>query len=299
MKKPLLILMLSALIFSCDDVVDTEIVSIEQTIYISSFISPEIDSLRVNISRTLPALGLEINTVDPEQDLERFLIKDAEVRISNSAGASVQLPYNAAQFQYAESTNQLPIVPGETYLLIVEAEGRTYTANYTVPLDNIAAIDQQIRVSTDEFGFSTYDLDIGFIDIPDEDNFYVVGAFLDVPSEENLGFVRTIGFELEAFQTDNLRDGREIGANTEFFPDVIFNDAYEPEIVEQDLVMQVMLAERPLFNLLRANYLNDTNEGDPFLELSVEPNTIRGEGGTGIFAAYRYFEKRLALQEEF
>ena len=81
MKSSCILFVLTLILCSCQDVVETDIVEIEQTIYILGLISPENDSLRVNISRTVPALAFELNLEDPEPDVERFIVRNAEVTI--------------------------------------------------------------------------------------------------------------------------------------------------------------------------------------------------------------------------
>ena len=218
----------------------------------------------------------------------------------NEAGIQVQLPFLEDQLFYGESTQVFEIFPGETYTLNVFADGATYTAQCTVPENTIEEIKERILVTPNDFGFNEYDLELSFTDIEQQDNFYYVGAFIEVQEEDDTLFnnFRPIPFEQAAFQTDNLRDGLEIGASAQFFPALNFDENGETFFLEQDLVLQVMNAERPLYQLLRANYLNEINEGDPFIELSVEPNVIEGKGGTGLFASYRYFEKRIALEEQ-
>ncbi|UOY05798.1 DUF4249 domain-containing protein [Muricauda sp. SCSIO 64092] len=300
MKKHLILLFALSILFGCEDVVDSGVVEIDQTIHIAGFISPENDTLSVNISRALPALGLELSFDDPRPDMERFIVRDAEVTIENSTGSNIRLPFLEDELLYAESAETFEVLPGETYTLKVSANGQNYSATCIVPLHNIDGISEQIREDTNEFGFNEFDLDMSFMDIEGEDNFYFVGAFLEVTADDESisNTIRNIFFDLEAFQTDNLRDGLEIGASTYFFPALSFDENNEVLFLEQDLVLQVITAEQSLFQLLRAGYLNETNDGNPFIELGVEPNTINGNGATGVFAGYRYFEKRVVITEE-
>ncbi len=301
MKRYLLpFLLFGSWFWGCDDVVETDIIQIDEKIFILGLISPENDSISVNISRTLPSLGLELSFDNPEDDAQQFIERNATVTIESASGNSMPLPFLDEELQYAESTENFEIVPGETYTLRVLVDGESYSAQCTVPLENIASIQEQIRRVESEFQSTEYDLDVGFNDVQNTDNFYLVGALLDVENQDDIFFnsTRGISFELEAFQTDNLRDGSSIVASTSFFPALFFDENNEIQFPDQDLVMQVINAEQVLFELLRADYLNDVNEDDPFIELSIFPNNITGEGGTGVFAGYRYFEKRIALEEE-
>lgn len=297
MKRFALLLLLFGFCFwGCDDVVETEIIQIDEEVFILGFISPENDSITVNISKTLPGLGLELTFDNPEADAERFLVRNAIVTIESGSGSSIQLPFMEEQLLYAESTENFEIRPGETYSLTVGIEGKTYTSQCTVPANNIDDIQEVIRIDEDEFGFVDYVLDLSFEDIPNTNNFYFIGGFLDEQDDE-FQFQNNLFFDLEAFKTDNIGDGEIITASTSFFPSFSF-ESEEPVFLEQDLVIQVMNAEQILFDLLRADYLNEINDGDPFIELSVLPNNINGEGGTGVFAGYRYLEKRIPLEEQ-
>ncbi|KPM31530.1 Hypothetical protein I595_2017 [Croceitalea dokdonensis DOKDO 023] len=284
------------LLTGCIDVVETDIIEIEEKVYISSFISPENDSLTVNISRTLPALGLEFDLNVPDDNIMQFLIRDADVRVFDSSGNSVFLPFQENNLKYSQSANEFPILPGETYELEVLIDGRVYTASCTIPMGNVEAIQEEINIMDNEFGGREYTLNFGFNDILNGDNFYYLGAFLNIDDEFDPR--RELFFDLEAYQTDVLGDGTPLSASSNFFP--VFDFDVENDsvfLVEQELVLQVINAEESLYQLLRNRYLNDLNEFNPFIELAIEPNNINGNGGTGLFAGYRYFEKRIPLAE--
>jgi len=281
-------------LYGCTEVVEREIVEIDQEIYISSFISPENDTIRVNVSRTLSTLNLSLSLNNPEENINRFLIKDATVSISDTAGNTIQLPYSEEERSYVESSMNFNIAAGETYFLQVDVVNKQYTASCQIPNDNIDDIDTEINQTEDGFSFPSYNLNLSFDDIDGIDNFYIIGAFLEASLERNLQ--NKLFFGMDAFQTDNLRNGGIISVNETFSPISDFANEV-PEVAPQDLVLQVINAEEPLFQLLRGNFLNEDSNGNPFVELSVEPNTIRGDGATGIFAGYRYFEKRIPFEQ--
>lgn len=297
MKRYICVLLMVITTFvSCSDVVDTNITEIDEKIFITSFISPENDTLTVNVSKTLSALGLEFNLENDTENLNKFLINDAIVTIADNSDNSILLPYLEDTFNYVASSENFPILPGESYRLEVLVEGNFYTANCSIPLENILEINEQFNVVESEFGGEEYQLNLNFTDIENIDNFYFIGSYLEARGEEFSGR-RNLSFDTEAYQTDNLGDGTTISANTTFFPIYGFeNDTQQFE--DQDLVLQVMNAEAPLYELLKATYLNDINEFNPFIELSISPNNIVGEGGTGLFASYRYFEKKILLEEQ-
>lgn len=279
---------------SCLDVVETDIIEIEEKVYISSFISPESDSLFVDVSRTLPALGLEFNLNVPNDNINQFLVRDAVVQILDTFGNAIDLPFQEDALRYANSTNTFPIVPGETYELLVLIGNKEYTASCTIPMQRVDEINEEVIIRDNGFGSNEYLLNMSFADIPNGDNFYYLGAYLDVDNEFNDR--RNVFFDLQAYQTDALGDGTTISASTNFFP--AFNFENDSRILlDQELVLQVIHAEESLYQLLRNRYLNQLNEDNPFIELAVEPKNINGNGGTGLFAGYRYFEKRIPLAE--
>lgn len=290
-------LCISYALSSCDDLVETDIIAIEEEVYIQGFISPESDSLIVNISRTVTALNLIRSFEDATEDLARFVIRDAQVSISNLAGESVQLTFIEEKFYYGQNTNSFTIQEGEDYFLEVLVDDKIYTASCSIPLNNIDLINTRvIRQQQDDFGFYSYLLDLGFTDISNQENYYVLEGFFQLQEEDN-SFNNEIFFDLEAFKTDNIGDGNTISAALDVFPFTDF-ESETGELEEQDLVIQLINAEEQLFQLLRARYLNSINENDPFLELAIEPNNIEGEGGVGLFAGYRYFEHREPLVVE-
>lgn len=296
MKRTIFSLCLAIVCLSCDDVVDTDVIEIEEEIFISSFISPEIDSIVVNVSRTLPALNLRFDLDDASEDIEKFVIRDAQVNIRSSSGETIRLPFQEAGLIYAESTQNFQLTAGEDYFLEVTLNNEIYTASCTIPQDNIADVNQRVVAQPDEFGFFDFTLDVNFQDIPNNDNFYFLGGFYERVVEE--GSIRNgLFFDLEAFQTDNNESISTIRSSVDFFP--FFNfDNDPPDLLEQDLVIQVINAEQPLYQLARTRYLNSINQGDPFIELGVDPNNISGNNVTGVFAGYRYFEKRVPLEIE-
>lgn len=282
------------LLVGCYDVVETDIIEIKEKVYISGFISPESDSLTITISKTLPALGLEFELNVPDDNISQFVIEDANVRILDSSGNAITLPFQQSTLTYSESASEFSVLPGETYNLEVLIKDILYTSYCNIPPNNITAIQEQIDQRANDFGVEEYELNLSFNDILNRDNFYFIGAFLDV--EDEFSFSNNIFFDLEAYQTDVLGDGATISASADFFPAIDFEDENFP-ILEQDLVLQVINAEESLYQLLRTRYLNDFNQDNPFIELAIEPNNINGDGGTGLFAGYRYFEKRIPLNE--
>ncbi|CAZ94643.1 Hypothetical protein ZOBELLIA_572 [Zobellia galactanivorans] len=92
-------------------------------------------------------------------------------------------------------------------------------------------------------------------------------------------------FELNSFLTDAIGDGETVSRYATFsygFPD---------EAVSVKITLQVTNVEEILYSNLRASFLNDFNDGNPFVEYSIAPNNIEGDGGIGVFAGYQLTEK--------
>ena len=280
--------------YSCQDFVDAdELLDTEEQIYINGLLSPQNDTVQISVARTLPSIGVLFDVNDAQTDIDRFVVSDAEVILSDGSGNSTELIFSEMRRTYIVPATQFPIVAGERYFLEVNAEGKSLSATCTVPLQQITEIRERVLIRQPGIGDETPGLTVSFDDIPNEENFYIVGTLLDVGGE--FPFSTSLGFGLNAFVTDNIGDGEVLSTSTDFFP--IFNFENETMVLEeQELTFQVAQVEEILFQQLRSQFLNRDNEGNPFAEVAIAPDNI--EGGLGVFSGYQLITKSLVLTEE-
>ncbi len=259
----------------CETSVDaSDLLDNPQLVVINGYLSPQDTELKVQISRSKSRAS---NTPENVRDL---VIKNATVVIRNENDDEVSLIYNEDILSYVAPATELPILAGQKYFLNVIAEGKEYKASCTIPINMVQEIQQKITDETDPFAFGNQKLRLEIEDIKDQKNFYIVGAqFTENPDINPDGFTTKVDFEFEQFVTDSNRENGIIKA------DGFFSFSEIPPGTR--LNIQVANAERELYEALRATFLNDYNEDDPFFEPVIGLTNIEGENGFGVFAGYQ------------
>ncbi|WP_158974914.1 DUF4249 family protein [Cellulophaga sp. L1A9] len=288
MKTLITILFFILIVFSgCQKVVDADkLLDAEEKVYIISYISPTDTLLTASVSKALPAIGTPLSFDDME-NYTSFIIEDAIVSIADVEGNSVQLLYSNENSMYSTNAENLKITEGSQYFLEVITQGETYTSSCKIP-KKVATILENLATDRDEYGVYT-DVDISFKDIVGTANFYIVGAKYEETFEEDI-YQGSLQFETGGFLTDAIGDG------------VILNDktsAYTGSLEEGTsvkLTLQVANVEEVIYQNLRATYLNDDSDGNPFIEYSIAPDNIDGENGVGVFGGYQLTEKIIEVQ---
>lgn len=295
MKKSILLFVATLALFTaCQKVVDAdELLGTEEKVFISSYISPQDTVLRVNVSRALPAIGTPLSVNDQEANEAKFLIKNAQVTISDEAGNSTDLSYSEENKTYLADANTLVIVSNQDYFLKVTVDGKEFNASCTIPA-KVAEINERINLRTDGFGGREADINIAFQDIIGEKNFYVLGGLvtttLQFENEEPQTFSFGLFFDSDEFLQDNLLDGDTLSGNSLNY---IGNDT---EVSETTITLQVANVEEILFQNLRTASTNADADGNPFVEYAIAPNNILDEGAVGVFAGYQLTEKEIELE---
>ena len=149
---------------SCEEEIKNfEIKSAQELLVIDAECNAMTDSITVRISKTVDFLGNDQNP--PVQ------------------GAAVTLRYNSAELPLTEQSAGLYVAcasfPEETtYELTVEIEGKTYVATSYMPR-KVAFTDIKYEKITEnpyfpmtQYGDTTYNVTLSFLDPPNEENFY-------------------------------------------------------------------------------------------------------------------------------
>ena len=137
MKKVISILALATVFSSCQEVIEIELNSKDAAIVIEGNITDQAGPYTVLISKS-------VNFSDPNVFPG---VSGAFVVISDNAGNADTLVETSAGV-YAAST--IPGVPGRTYTIRVVAEGKTYTAQSTMP--NAITLDSLVVEESGGFG---------------------------------------------------------------------------------------------------------------------------------------------------
>ena len=174
-----------ALLTSCEKVIELELDESQPQLVIEARLNATANEIMVNISRSTSYFdSISINTVD-----------DASVTLFDNQEQSYTLTWEGNGFY--KST--LEAIPGITYTVVVEVEGKTYQASTTVPTSiTIANIDTNFIAATAFFD-EGYQLSVGFSDPANEINYYRILHQID-------GVPQTTGDDL-IVRDDRLFDG--------------------------------------------------------------------------------------------
>ncbi|MGP1992795.1 DUF4249 domain-containing protein [Zobellia laminariae] len=269
---------------ACQDPVDPdELLNVNDRTYIIGYLSPADTLLTVHVSTAVPTIGIQIDLNEPSGDLERYIIKDALVIISDEKNNEIQLTYNPERKNYQVAATEFSITGGNTYFLRVSANNKEYTSTCTIP-EKIDTIAEKITLREKNEYYQDYNLDFTFQDIIGKNNYYLIGGNAVIDTEDG-PYYSYLNFELNSFLTDAIGDGEIIGQNS------TFSYGITDEATTAKVTLQVTNVEEILYLNRRATYLNNYNEGNPFVEYSIAPNNIEGENGVGVFAGYQLTEK--------
>ncbi len=294
MKKYILFFIATlTLCAACQKVVDAdELLDTEAKVFIRGYISPQDTVLRVHVSKALPAFGTPLSVRDQEANQEKFLIKDAQVTISDEAGNSSNLSYSEEDRTYLADASTLAIVANQDYFLRVLVDGQEYNSFCTIPT-KVPEINERINLRDDNFGGREVDINLSFEDILGEQNFYVLGGLVTTTvqfeGEEPSTFSFSLFFDTDEFLRDNLVDGNTLSGNT---LEYIGNDT---EVIATTITLQLANVEETLFQNLKTASTNSDVDGNPFVEYAIAPNNIQEEGAVGVFAGYNLTEKEIEL----
>lgn len=281
----------------CQKVVDANnLLDTAEKVSIIGFLSPSDTVLRINVTRALPLIGTPLPTDDIKALDSKFLIEDAVVVLSDEVGNRAILGYSKDDRSYLGDPTTLPIITGNIYYLTVSVEGKEFSASCKIP-NKVTEINHQVIYRNDEFGNRLAEISLGFTDLKDEDNFYMLGGSYNstysFENEEPQTIEGLLFFDVDRFLTDNSNDGGTLGGKTEIYI------GQGTEVISNSVVLQVAHVEEILFQQMRALDLNtEAADGNPFVEYSISPNNILDKGAVGIFAGYQVKEKEVVLEIE-
>lgn len=293
-KKITLIAAFILIFTACQKVVDAgELLETKKTIYITSYISPQDTVLRANVTRALPSIGTSLSINDWEANVDKFLIKNANVTISDESGNSVILDYSEENGSYLADPTSLAITEGQRYFLQVEVDGQEFNASCKIP-QRIPEIQTQLNYKDDNFGGTEVDINLSFPDIIGEKNFYILGGLVNTTyqfeQQEPETYTYPVYFYADEFQTEPLEDGGVVsGKGIEYV-------SSGTELQETTITLQAANVEEILFQNLRSKSTNSDSEGNPFVEYAIAPTNIEEDGAIGVFAGYQLTQKTIDVE---
>ncbi|MDP5062141.1 MAG: DUF4249 domain-containing protein [Maribacter sp.] len=294
MRKVLLaLLVLYISLIGCQKVVDAdELLDTKEQVSIIGYISPHDTILKISVTKALPAIGTPVKINQDYQFPEEFLIKDAVVTLSNAEGNSIVLNYDNETNTYITSASNLTISHGATYNLKVVVAEDKFNASCQIP-KQLESINEIIEFHEDEYGNDLAVINLNFKDFVDEDNYYILGGFinttLEYENEEPFSYEYPIYFGDDEFLIDNINEGAELNGKTEISVD----SEYYSDI---KMTLQVAHVEKALFENIKTTRTNDDVDGNPFIEYAIAPNSILDDGAIGVFAGFSVTEKIIYLE---
>lgn len=253
---------------SCEDYVDIEIPQQEKRIVAYSFISPQDTMIQVFVGNSLPLFA------NSQHFQFEFELTNAIVRLTDGNNEIV-IPYNDQTFNFEYSTNDYPIVPGETYTLTIEASGyKTITAQTTVPIQTpqFESAELVLLQEGSANGFepqNRYAIDMKWNDIAGTDNYYSVNIFSTYGEFTNT--------DARYYYTDKDADGTTLSRRAETYSYYYLEGGTEPSF-------RVYLLNVNKDYYLYHRSIQNITYGDPFSEPTLTYTNF--ENGLGCFGAF-------------
>lgn len=282
---------------ACQKVVDADkLLDTEPKVFITGYISPADTVFSVNVSRAFSSVGTPFSVWDTEANRDKFLIKNAQVSISDEQGNSTTLNYSEESQIYRSPATSLAILTDNQYFLSVIVDGQEFNASCRIP-KKVASIEEEIIVREDEFDGKRANVDLRFQDLIGQRDYYAIGGIVSLTYQQE-------GYEPETYQyslffednyllTDGLEDGGILSGRSS---ENLLNTS---DFVEAELTLQVANMEEILFQNLRVNDTNPDVDDNPFVEYSIAPDNFEEDGAIGVFSGYQLTVKTFDISEIF
>jgi len=260
-----------AIFSSCEKVIDLPVADATPHLVVEGNVFDGPGPFTVHLTRTA-----SFYNSDPPPS-----VQGAHVRISDSVGNSEDLSEGANGIYTASA---LTGVPGRTYFLDVESEGKTYTASNTMPEpDPIDSITYEYLDSTDYAFLDTEDfgqyLTMYHTDPAGIDNFYQVRLYknseLDKPHTTKNTY------------SDRLFDGLQRERR-------LLGHPFHPG---DTVTVELWSIDRAAYDFYTTlNSVSDNNGGGPFAGVPDNPITNLTNGAYGFFGASAVTQSTVVIQ---
>lgn len=263
-------------LIGCIEEVDPKgLLNTERKVVINSIISPQLENITVEVSLSVPLLGVKKPGV-----IEDDIVQNATVTLSDG-DMSINLPFNDTG-QYSIKSEQFPIEAGRSYFLSVTVGSTEYKSSCKIP----EAKTSDFKVSSSKVSDGQR-LRFTWQDPQGEENFYRLSGSASV-SYSSGSYQESFYFDNGGFKTDLNRDGQTISIETDVY--------IEPGNVLDSARLQILTADENYYNYQKTVYDHGDSDENPFAEPVRLVSNIEGENVLGIFAAYQSVEHALKVE---
>lgn len=261
-------------LFSCTKEVYVEIPDNNPKLVINSYLTPNIDTIKVWVSKSTPLYHV--------YDENNQMVSNALVEISNNQSTWTTIPFDVNTNSYLIFTSEFPIIENQKYYIRVSAPNfETVESSLTIPIFeniNFRYIKYENRLS--EWGDTSRLITYKFNDPSGKNNFYAFNAIVRRYEPENqYSYTSELYVDNGSWvMTDKNRDGKEISITFNGW-DVHTGDTVQISVMQTDEAFY-------LFHSSLDNYGGD----NPFTEATPIYSNIKN--GLGVFAGYtsqKYF----------
>ena len=266
----LLISGMMVLFTSCESMLsDVDAPVSDPKLVVTGFLSPNVDTISIMVRKSRPLYVPSTGYSDPFP-----FVSNATVTISDGMN-SLNIPYNIPNGNYLFRAEDMPVVPGKTYTLIVTTpEGYNATSHCTVPAENAPVVEITSIDTINQGGTIAKKVSLRFRDLPGSGHFYrlSVGAFYKYDYNTEAYFSE-VGLERGLnYVSDKNKDGEYFTFRT--------TEIYAYNSTNDSLYISLLVTDENYYNYHRSF---NSNDGDnPFSEPSPVYSNI--EGGLGVFA---------------
>lgn len=265
--KQFIFLSILFVFYNCETEVDvSNLLNQEQLLIINGYLSPQDTVLKVQVSKSLSIANKDINT-------DNLIVKDASVSITSEDGSTVSLDYSLQNKNYEKDvTSDFSIVAGKKYFLEVQVDNQKYNATCEIPLNTIENINFELD---DDIKYDRQDINISFDDIKNEPNNYIVRSLKTGAARDE---------DWNVMGVDFIRD-----INRENQPITLSYKKKIPTNADKEIFISINIlnAEKIMYDQLSALSKNSTNEDDIFYTDIIAPSNIQGNNVYGVFAGYQ------------
>lgn len=251
----------------------------EAKLVVTAFISPDDTVLFVEITKSRPVLG--------QQDAYGLnnAVRDAQVIISDgSQSLTLTFDETLQQYTYPLQANPNFVKAGATYFLSATTpDGKSVSATTTVPVNKIDAATAMITFKEyKDDNYTSNSIDFSFFDIPNEENYYRVEAYIiykqDLREEGTSKVYFNDSREGSQFNlySDKNKDGKEFSA----VKGIYFNPS--SFAIPQQLFVNVYSTSKEYYDYHKS--VGSFQGDNPFSEPTLIYSNIKN--GLGVFAGY-------------
>lgn len=263
---------------ACEKVVqDVEIPKIESQVVIFSFLSPEDEFVKVEVSRSKPVYT---------RSGKLGVINNAAVTITNDGGQSAAVPFIDSLSAYVLPTTQFPIEPGRVYTVAAVVDGETVSGSCTIPNDTVGLSEltyKKLGEPSIGFGGPYFKYAYKWMDPAGAQNYYRLAIEKQYSYIYDFDTIVSTQDVCNTMWTDETKQGAQLAGVCDDY-----------DYGTEKSMVRVYLLNTDVhyyeYHRRRLNYYGD----DPFSEPFQQYNNVKG--GLGVVGAYRRTSRYIKIQ---